>query len=166
MDFPDRKRLRLKGYNYANKNFYYVTICTHNKLQLFGSAGELNDIGKIAENELLNIPSHFNCVQIDKYVVMPHHIHAIIIIKNGFEYSAEQTGTFPTLSAIIGLYKSGVSKQIHFILPDIQIWQTSFYDRIIRNEQIYRKIWQYIDDNPKKPLDDELPNNELFEINI
>ncbi len=151
MGLPDRKPQRLKGYDYSNKNLYFVTICTHNKIHLFGNISELNDIGKIAENELLKIPSHFDCVQIDKYVIMPNHIHAMIAINHSDER--------PLLSTIVGLYKSGVSKRIHEFMPDITIWQKSFYDHIIRDEQSYRSIWQYIEDNPKNLSDDELLND-------
>lgn len=109
---------------------------------------ELNELGKIAENELLNIPNHFDCVKIDKYVIMPDHIHAIIII--GCDGETERSRPFPTLSTIVGLYKSGVSKRIHEFEPNIKIWQKSFNDRIIRNEKGYQEIWQYIDTNPQK----------------
>jgi REP element-mobilizing transposase RayT len=78
---PQRKNIRLKGYDYSKEGYYFITICTKNRLNLFGSIfnGEmyLNDYGKIAENELLNISSHYDKIQIDKFVVMPNHIHMI-----------------------------------------------------------------------------------------
>ena len=91
---------------------------------------------------------HFVGIRMDKYVIMPDHIHAIIII--GCNDALERSSQFPTLSTVIGLYKSGVSKRIHEIKPDIKIWQKSFNDRIIRNEKGYLEVLKYIDENPLK----------------
>ncbi len=96
---------------------------------------------------MLKTPEHFPGVQIDKYVVMPNHIHAIVVIGSGATAS---------LSTVLGSYKSAVTKQSHRCFPEIRIWHKSFYDHIIRNDQSYREIWQYIDDNPRKWMDDEL----------
>lgn len=149
MELPDRKPTRLSGFDYSTPNYYFVTICVHNKLHLFGEVDNINEYGKIAEIELLSIPNHFDSVRIDKYVIMPNHIHAIIIIGcDGLD--TERSRPFPTLSTIIGLYKSGVSKRIHEIEPNIQIWQKSFNDRIICNDKGYQEVWQYIDENPMK----------------
>lgn len=80
---------------------------------------------------------------------MPNHIHAIIIIGcNGTE--TERSRPFPTLSTIIGLYKSGVSKKIHKASPNLKIWQKSFYDKIIRNQKGYEEVCRYIIENPLK----------------
>ena len=159
MELPKRKLPRLNGYNYANEGYYFVTICTKNKQQLLwdiydGTVKSVpyNDIGIIVKNELINITSHFNDVKIDKYVIMPNHIHCIVII--GCCGETERSRPFPTLSTtlstVIGLYKSGVSKIVHKIYPYIKIWQTSFHDHIIRNENEYQRIWNYIDENPQK----------------
>ncbi|MEG2378114.1 MAG: transposase, partial [Clostridia bacterium] len=129
-------------------NYYFVTICTHNKLHLFCDANKLNTWGEIAKTELLNISNHFEGVRIDKYVIMPNHIHTIIVIGCGDK--CQPLKPPPTLSTIVGLYKSGVSKRIHEIRPNIIIWQKSFNDRIIRNEQGYHEAWKYIDENPSK----------------
>ncbi len=153
MELPTRKLPRLQQYDYSKQNYYYVTICTHEKSHLFGSFNNLNQFGKIAQAELLNIPTHFDGIKIDKYVVMPNHIHAIIII--GCNGEAERSRPFPTLSTVIGLYKSGVSKLIHEIEPQIPVWQKSFYDKIIRNEQGYQEVWQYINENSLKWQEDE-----------
>ena len=130
------------------------------------------------------ITEHFPNVKVDKYVVMPNHIHAVIVIGcedlavgNGLDRS-EDKGTVktvpykdsdthqpvgngldrsksPTLSEIVGLYKSGVSRNVHKIYPDLNVWQKSFYDHIIRNEKEYLEIWKYIDENPIRWQDDE-----------
>lgn len=136
--FPVRKSLRLKQFDYASVNYYFVTICTWNKKCLFGNAGQLNELGKIAEQGLLNIESHFPGVRIDKYVIMPNHVHAILVI--------EKAGS--NISVVLGQYKSFVSKQIHVDHPNLHIWQASFHDHIIRSQTAYEQIWLYIHSNP------------------
>ena len=120
---------------------------------MFGEINKLNYIGKTAETELLKITEHYNCVKIDKYVVMPNHIHIIVVID--YNCTAERSRPFPTLSKIIGLYKSGVAKQIHKQYPNFEVWQKSFYDTIIRNERAYNEIVKYIEENPDKWESDE-----------
>ena len=153
MNLPNRKLPRLTRYNYADYGYYFVTICTHNKNSLFGDINNLNEIGNIAKAKLEIIPLHFENVKIDKYVIMPNHIHCIVVIAR--DAKAERSRPFPTLSTIIGLYKSGVSKRIHMFRPNITIWQRSFYDHIIRSENDYLQIWQYIDENPAKWTEDK-----------
>ncbi|MFI3142289.1 MAG: transposase [Clostridia bacterium] len=168
MEFKYRKRMRLTNYNYSQCGVYFITICSHNQNQIFSqlvgngldrSIFKLTQYGIIAENELKNIEKHFPCVEIDKYVVMPNHIHIIILMRCNGEL--ERSRPFPTISTIIGLYKSGVSKLIHEIDPNQNVWQKSFHDHIIRNEKSYQKIWQYIDENPLKWKFDKYYCNEM-----
>lgn len=98
MTHPERKANRIPQYNYAAPNYYFVTICTHEKQCLFGTVEQLNGFGQIAAELLLKIPEHFPNAYIDKFVVMPNHIHAIIILK---ETPAEQG---KSLSIILGQY--------------------------------------------------------------
>ena len=147
MELPNRKSPRLSGFDYATHACYFITICTHKKQNLFGNPYDLNAFGKIAEHDLLQISMHFPGVAIEKYVIMPNHIHALISLGLS---ETERSRPFPTLSAIVGLYKSGVSKSIHRFSPDLAIWQKSFYDHIIRGKKDYDEIWTYIDNNPKQ----------------
>ncbi len=102
-------------------------------------------MGDIAREELEGIPRHYADVRLDKYVIMPNHIHLILVIGcNG------QTTATPNLSSIIGSYKSGVSRRIRRIFPGIWVWQKSFYDSVIRNDRMYGEIWRYIEENPLK----------------
>ncbi|MEG0616203.1 MAG: transposase [Oscillospiraceae bacterium] len=96
MKLPNRKPTRLANYDYSNQNYYFVTICTHNKLHLFGDINKLNVFGEIAKTQLINIANHFDGICIDKYVIMPDHIHAIIII--GCDGKTERSRPFPTAS--------------------------------------------------------------------
>ena len=108
---PIRKNIRLKDYDYSQGGYYFVTVCTKDRLNLFGDIinGEiqLNEVGMIAESELLKIESRYDNVRIDKYVVMPNHVHMIIVID-----SAERINPFPTgidIPNIVGKYKAGVT---------------------------------------------------------
>ena len=138
--FPNRKNPRLKQYDYATENYYFVTICTGEKKCIFGSPNHLNTFGKFSKEGLQLIETHFPTVKVDKFVVMPNHIHAIIILS----------ADYVKLTTVVGSYKSYVTKKIHQIDPHIKVWQASFHDHVIRNQQAYEKIWNYIEYNPMK----------------
>ncbi len=141
MELPKRKLQRLPGFNYSSVNYYYVTVCTHEKSCIFGSANTINAYGVIAEEELLTINNRYSDVFVDKYVVMPNHIHAIVVIGSDGKES---------LSKVIGNYKAGVSRTIHKSAPNLTVWQKSFYDHIIRGDDEYKKICSYIEENRNK----------------
>ena len=149
MMIPQRKSARMPGFDYASQQYYFVTICTHEKKCLFGTIGDMNVLGKIAEQDLLQLESHYVGVHIEKMIIMPNHIHAIVVI--GCENKEEK---YPSLNTVIGLYKSGVTRKIREILPDQVVWQRSYHDHVIRNRAEYEKIWNYIDGNPLKWMDD------------
>lgn len=130
-----RKPTRLPNYNYSSDNFYFITICTHEKACIFGTTEKLNTFGEIANNDMKKIGDHYNGVHIDNFVIMPNHIHAIVVIKNGVGLEKKAA-----LDKIIGQYKSGVSRKIRKAVPDMKIWQRSFHDHIIRNQVSYEKI--------------------------
>ena len=145
-NLPNRKPNRLKGYDYAGNGAYFITICTKGRKCILsripvGNAApgvpkiELTTIGKIVEEHLRLIPG------IDKYVIMPNHIH-LIIIKN-------KTGK--SISEDIRALKSVVSRAV-----GRPIWQKSFYDHIIRDEEDYLTKAEYIGNNPSKWIEDEL----------
>ena len=139
---PNRKRLRYNGYDYSTHGLYFVTVCTHNSENIFGTVFELSEFGKIADEELNKLPSRYeNNVEITIYSIMPNHIHLIIFIKN------ENENSELNLSKIIGNYKAGASRRIHKINSDIEVWQKSFYDHIISNEREESNIWDYIQGN-------------------
>ena len=137
--FPQRKNPRISHFDYANPNYYFITICTWEKSCIFGSQAKPSAFGQIASACLSNISEHFPNVTVDKWVVMPNHIQAIIILHGG-----------TNLSSVVGQFKSAVTKQIHLQDPDLTVWQTSYRDHIIRNEADYQRIWTYIDNNPQK----------------
>ncbi|MEG1639571.1 MAG: transposase [Ruthenibacterium sp.] len=152
MDLPKRKKTRLEGYDYSSCGAYFVTICVADSNALLRKnvgadiirppEPPLSQYGRIVETSITQISSHYENVLVDKYCIMPDHVHMIVFImpdKNGRILSA------PTLSQVIGSMKRWVTKQIGF-----SIWQKSFNDRIIRNEKGYQEVWQYIEENPLK----------------
>jgi len=99
-------------------------------------------LGQLAE-ELEKISDRYKTVKIDKYVVMPNHIHAIVILDNTISCDRKN------LIHVIGLLKSGITRRIHNLIQGV-VWQRSFHDHIIRNQQQYEKIWLYIEANPQR----------------
>lgn len=155
MDLPKRKKNRLKNYDYSSEGFYYVTICTANRKKIFSEiVGQglapaeikLTGIGKIVKEQLFDLEKRYNNIKIEKHVVMPDHIHFILRIKNPAGASPR-----PTLSDIICTYKSIAKKEINKIYKQ-DVWQKGFYDHIIRDQNDYNKIWEYINNNPQKWL--------------
>jgi len=146
---PLRKPNRLANYDYSQNGAYFITFCTKGRQELLSSIGEANcvrptltSVGELVENELVKLSTVYGSVTLEKYVIMPNHVHMIILI-----YGAEQTGTtvkvIPTVSRIIKQFKGAITKQL-----GQSIWQTSFHDHIIRNESDYLRIWKYIEENP------------------
>ena len=145
MAFYSRKTPRLPGYDYATHNYYFVTICVHDKKCIFGKPDQVNQLGQIAQHYMQQIEKHFPNVKVDNYIVMPNHVHAIIIIGADLKENG-----FPSLSTVVGLYKASVSKKIHKIYPNLKVWQRSFHDHIIRDQRGYERIWEYIQYNSQK----------------
>ena len=135
-----RKNPRLKNYDYASGGYYFITICTVDKKHMFGEIVEdriqLSEIGKLAYKNIENLENVYDTVNVDKFIVMPNHIHMIIIIEKETDL---------TVSRIIKQYKEWITKTIKK-----PIWQKSYYDHIIRNEKDYYRIWKYIDENELK----------------
>ena len=159
MKLPNRKPKRLRNYDYSQNGYYFVTICTHHKECIFSNIVgqglapaeiQLTEFGKIANAEIIDLENRYKFVKIDKYVIMPNHIHAIIIIQN----KTAGASPCPTLSDVICSFKSITTRKCRAVNSAVKIWQTSFHDHIIRDEKDYLKIWNYIDTNPLKWADD------------
>ena len=113
----NRRSIRLKEYDYSQKGLYFITICTHNHLCLFGKISNgkmiLNDAGKIAKKCWLDIPEHYPNTRLHEYVIMPNHVHGIIeiIVSVGANnYSPLRNGTSKTIGAMVRGFKIGVTK--------------------------------------------------------
>ena len=133
----ERKNPRLKDYDYTLSGYYFITICTKEKKHYFGEiANEImkyNYIGKVANTCIKKIDDIYKPIKLDKYIIMPNHIHMILIVEKETPIS---------ISRVIKQYKEYITKQ-----TKEHIWQKSYYDHIIRNEKDYLRIWKYIDEN-------------------
>lgn len=156
MNYKYRKQYRLPYYSYAGTGLYFVTICTHNRKHLFGDVDDgvmkLSSIGKIAGSCWENIPSSSPYANIDSFVVMPNHVHGIIALDNpDGKHEIDKKKFKPelrSLSIVVRNYKAAVSIRVKEKYPNIVIWQSRFFDRIIRDERELYAIRKYIDDNP------------------
>ncbi len=149
----NRKLNRLESYNYSLSGYYFVTFCTKDKIKYFGeiktSQMVLSQYGKIAKYFWQEIPHHYDNIEIDQFIIMPNHIHGIIIINNvGTEQCSVPTTTgknYGLLSKIIKSFKNAVTREIRQNFNDHNFcWQRSFYDHIIRDEKDLESIYRYI----------------------
>ncbi len=158
MDLPKRKPTRLKNFDYSSQGAYFVTICTHNRKNILsdivgGGAHDapktvLSDTGKIAQKYILstnNIPE----ITVEKYVIMPNHIHLILAVNNINGTSRAPSPTNSIISHAVSTLKRFVNKEV-----GQNIFQRSFHDHIIRDQNDYLKIWEYIENNPQKWKED------------
>jgi REP element-mobilizing transposase RayT len=155
-----RRSIRLKEYDYSNPNWYYITICTKDKKSVFGDVKNgklvLNKFGLIAKNEWIITRDIRPNIDLDYYIIMPNHIHGIIIIESRGVMHYAPTNEFKspsqTLGSIIRGFKSVVTKKINRVknTSGSTIWQRNYYDHIIRNEQDLYRIRKYILLNPFK----------------
>ena len=151
-ELPKRKPIRIKDYDYSTPGAYFITVCTVNREKLFWSdrGGELcspadvplSDIGIIVENEIRKLNRVYDAVRVDQYCIMPDHVHFILSINTD---ETGRTQFAPTISRVMKQFKGSITKQV-----GRPIWQKSFYDHGIRNQQDYDETWEYIANNPRK----------------
>ena len=159
MEQPKRKQNRIPEYDYSQTGAYFVTICTRDRQRILSSiVGDDAHIvpkayGRIAEKYIRNVP------EIEKYVIMPDHIHMIIRLDNGSMWASTPTDTTEPLrvgadahirpknriASIVRSIKTLTTKE-----TGKSIFQRSYYDHVIRNQQDYNEIWEYIENNPGK----------------
>lgn len=173
-----RRSLRLQGYDYSQAGAYFVTICTHNRACLFGEVvdGEmrLNETGRMVASALQAISDHFPQVDVDAFVVMPNHVHGIIVINGvGAQFIAPNThetdaaainlgaiNRAPTLGDMVRAFKARSTRDIRLREPGVSVWQRNYYEHIVRNEDDLARIREYIVNNPLQwALDRENPAN-------
>lgn len=152
-----RRSIRLKEYNYASEGCYFITLCCKDRLPIFGSIKnnemQLNEYGLIAQNEWLNTLQKRQHILLDEFIVMPNHIHGIIVVTNRLTDKERGVCDTPlhspsnTIGAIIRGYKSAVTSQLKEKIGS-EIWQRNYYEHIIRNETAFNQIRQYIMNNP------------------
>ena len=158
MNNRNRKPNRLQHYDYSQAGYYLITICTQDKVNYFGEIEkarmQLNEIGQIATDCWRTIPEHFHNTALDEFVVMPNHIHGIVIIVGnaGLRSLPQRCTQRQTdrskmyLSKIIHGFKSSVTRMVR--KRHSFGWQKSFYDHVIRNDEDLYRVRAYIQNNP------------------
>jgi REP element-mobilizing transposase RayT len=162
-----RHSIRLPWYDYSQDGWYYITLCILGNKCLLGkfieSRIQLYQYGLIVEDCWKWLAKQYNYVHLDSYVVMPNHLHGIIVIRRGGSRTA-LTRNVPKLkpqSRLVGAFKTVSTKQINIIrnTPVRKLWQRNYYEHIIRNEEELYNIRQYIAENPINwRKDEENPN--------
>lgn len=155
-----RKKNRLANFDYTQPGYYFVTICTNNRIEYFGKIIDgimmKNQAGKIAEEFWERNRQVYSNIGLDEFIIMPNHLHGILIIQEG-----QAEGLHYSLSKIIGSYKNIVTKNIRASGFAEFAWQPSFYDHVIRKDESLDKIREYIRNNPLKW---ELDRNNLSNL--
>lgn len=128
MTHHNRRNIRLYGYDYSQEGLYFVTICVQNRVCSFGDIGTgemiVNDAGKIINNEWQHLKIKYPHVELHEYVIMPNHFHGIVEITD---------------------FKYQTAKKIN---SPFRLWQRNYYEHIVRNEEDYCNISEYIVNKP------------------
>ena len=151
-ELTKRKPIRLKNHDYSLNGYYFITICSKDRQNIFGEI--VNDEKSVGANGRWPVSNGIK-IKLDRYIIMPNHLHCIIIINHnltGGQPSAP-TGNINrkhTLSSFVSGFKSIVTKRVNILLntPRKPVWQRSFYDHIIRNDRSLNAIREYISNNP------------------
>ena len=166
----NRKPNRLKGYDYSQARQYFVTICAQDSVHHFGrvenGAMNLNGVGEIVNERWRWLSERYDYIELDEYVVMPNHLHGILVIRPG---GADRSRPVPTgkaktksLSELIGAFKTTSSKRIREGGLAFFQWQRSFHDHVIRDDEDLNRIREYIRENPARwALDEKNPENRM-----
>jgi REP element-mobilizing transposase RayT len=178
---PNRQSIRLKNYDYSQPGYYFITICTQDRIHRFGKIihekMRLNDAGEIVADEWKKTPIMRKNIQLDEWIIMPNHFHTIIIVgarctrpmnntrpltENGRKVNGRMqsapTDSRVVLGDIIRGFKSSVTKRVRQLpnMNDTKLWQRNYWEHIIRNENELNHIRNYIRHNPQKWEMDQL----------
>ena len=159
------KRNRLENYDYSTDGVYYLTICTDKRKQLLSrivargilDAPEtvLSPIGSKIEDAILFLNQKWDTISVHSYVIMPNHVHLLVEVRDACNDSAEGASRMPratdaVIPRFVSALKRYTSRECRY-----ELWQTSYYDHVIRDDRDYQVKWEYIANNPARWLEDE-----------
>ena len=167
LEIHQRRSIRLKGYDYSQGGAYFVTIVAQGRLCLFGDVvdGEMraNDAGEMVWRVWDGMPGRFPSIEMDEFVVMPNHVHGVIIIRQSLgslvggqgDSGVQRDTGATTVGDVVGAFKSlttveygrGVRK-LDWPPFDRRLWQRNYYERVIRDESEFSRVREYIANNP------------------
>jgi len=179
MEERRRRALRLSEYDYSAAGCYFVTLCTHQRRNLFWVAqnvGALHEapvvplsrFGQAVDGFVKELPKRFPNITVEKYVVMPNHVHLLLSLSDdgGRALREAPLRRRPELAKVVGYLKMNASKAIHQMAPNLRVWQTRYYDHVVRDEHDFLRIWRYIDENPARWELDEYNQKETASLNV
>ena len=165
-ELPKRKRTRLRNFDYSKNGFYFITICTNDRKSILSkiTVGEgsplpqksvdllLTKYGEAVNECIQKISKKFKAVSVDKYVIMPNHIHLLFSIQG----NGGRGDPSPTVIALVAWLKYKSTSEINRLrlTNGEPVFQRSFHDHVIRNREDYVMIYKYINDNPKRWKED------------
>lgn len=151
--FQQRKATRLRGIDYGECGSYFLTICTQDRQQLLGNVVgggvldaphvQLSEFGKIAERVICAMDETYEDLSVDRFAIMPDHLHLLITIRNFSGTSGTPSPTNRRIPFLVSTLKRLTNREI-----GRPIWQRSYYDHVVRNQADYDEIMQYIQNNP------------------
>ena len=155
----NRKNMRLEGFDYSSPGSYFITICTKHRRKILcdivgggalaGPSVSSTKIGLVVQKHIERINICYTDVRVDKYVIMPNHVHLLLTIPWKNNEQKKSTPANAIIPRTISSFKTFVTKEI-----GCPIFQRSDHDHIVRNEYDYEDIWNYIDTNPRKWQED------------
>ena len=161
MDLPNRKKNRLENFDYGQNGSYFITICVKDRKQILSNITvgtgvldcpkiKLTNYGSIADKYINQLNGFYDDISVEKYVIMPDHIHLILWIKYGQSRTPVPTNTEPKINNTNSTIAKFVSTFKRFCNKEYgqNIWQSRYYDHIIRNQHDYDETWEYIEYNP------------------
>jgi len=168
-EIHQRRSIRLRGYDYSQPGFYFVTVCTSGRSCSLGDVAEeqvcLSEVGELISVCWQDLPIHYQHIELDEFVVMPNHMHGIINIVDNRRGTASRAPTrreqfgrpvAGSLPSIIRSFKSASTRRINVMrhTPGNPIWQPNYYEHVIRTENELSQVRRYIQENPTKWSED------------
>lgn len=184
-ELPKRKRLRLNGYDYSQMGVYFVTMCVEKREPILGCIREgdgilntpqveLTEYGKIVAHRIGEMNQVYRDIQIEKFVIMPNHIHMIVSIRNADSRPTGENGFYSAIRPVYGHEPRAVQRpaptaqRLPLLVSTLKrftnksagfpFWQRGYHEHIVRDEYEYQILWRYTDDNPKMWLQDRYYN--------
>ncbi|MEW6490588.1 MAG: transposase [Thermodesulfobacteriota bacterium] len=168
-DLPHRRSSRLPSFDYAQAGAYFVTVCTAGRRLVFGTVAgptvDLNGVGRIIEEEWKRTAVLRPGVELDAFVVMPNHLHAVVLLPCGGSASAADRLRFQrsprTLGSLVAGFKAAATARVNALrgTPGASVWQRGYFEHVVRDDAALDRIRTYISDNPLQwSLDRENPD--------
>ena len=157
---PIRKNLRLKHYDYTKPGAYFVTICCAERQCMLGKVCDddviPSEVGRLVSVHWLHIEERFPSVQLDAFVLMPNHVHGVLLLTD-----AGAMNRAPTLGEVVRSFKASVTRAANGLVS-MPFWQRGFHERVVRNEGELSRVREYIANNPRQwSMDEENPDRSV-----